>query len=74
MKKNMGSSDKTVRLIIAAVILILFFTNVVSGTFGYILLALAGIFVATSLISFCPLYALFKINTCATQENNRKVG
>lgn len=64
MKKNMGSIDKIIRLIIAAVIGVLFFTNIISGTLGIILLVLAGIFVLTSVISFCPLYTLVGINTC----------
>ena len=64
MKKNMGSADKMVRIIIAAIVAILFFTNVITGTLGIVLLALAGIFVLTSLISFCPLYAPFGISTC----------
>ena len=63
MKANMGSTDKMVRIIIAIVIAILFFTNVISGTLGIILLILAGIFVLTSLISFCPLYPLIGMNT-----------
>lgn len=72
MKKNMGTIDKAVRLIIAAVIVILFLTNVVTGVLAYVLLALAAIFVLTSLISFCPLYALFNINSCAVKENKTK--
>ena len=68
MKKNMGSADKTVRFLVAAVIVILFFTNVISGTLGIVLLVLAGVFVLTSFISFCPLYAPFKINTCKTDK------
>jgi hypothetical protein len=64
MKKNMGNADKMVRIIIAAIVAILFFTNVITGTLGIVLLALAGIFVLTSLISFCPLYAPFGISTC----------
>jgi hypothetical protein len=64
MKKNMGSTDKIIRVLIAAVIAILFFTNVISGTFGIVLLVLAGVFVLTSLISFCPLYTLIGANTC----------
>jgi hypothetical protein len=43
---------------------VLYFTKVIPGTLGIVLLALAGIFVLTSLISFCPLYAPFGINTC----------
>ncbi|MBL7935113.1 MAG: DUF2892 domain-containing protein [Bacteroidia bacterium] len=64
MKKNMGSADRIIRLIIAAVIAVLFFTNVVSGILGIILLVAAGVFALTSLISFCPLYPLVGINTC----------
>jgi len=63
MKKNMGSADKIVRFILAAIIAILFFTEVITGTLGIILLAVAGILVLTSVINFCPLYAPFKINT-----------
>lgn len=64
MKTNMGKSDKTIRFIIAAVILVLYITGIIQGTLGIILLVLAGIFVLTSLIGFCPLYAPFGINTC----------
>lgn len=60
----MGSTDKIIRLIIVAVIAVLFFTNVITGALGVILLVLAGIFTLTSLISFCPLYTLVGINTC----------
>ncbi|MEY3237631.1 MAG: hypothetical protein RI883_1732 [Bacteroidota bacterium] len=64
MKKNMGSADRIIRLVIAAIIAILFFTNVIPGTVGIVLLVLAGVFVLTSLISFCPLYLPFGLNTC----------
>ncbi|MDP4637812.1 MAG: DUF2892 domain-containing protein [Crocinitomicaceae bacterium] len=64
MKKNMGNADRIIRIIIAAVIAGLFFANIIPGVLGIILMALSGIFVLTSLISFCPLYAPFGINTC----------
>lgn len=64
MKANMGTTDRIVRVIVAAVIAGLFFSNVISGTLGYILLALAGVFVLTSVVSFCPLYAPFGLSTC----------
>lgn len=64
MKKNMGNIDKIIRILVAIVITVLFFTNVISGTLGIVLLVLAGVFVLTSLISFCPLYTLVGINTC----------
>jgi len=69
MKKNMGKTDKIVRIIIAAVIAILFFSNVITGTLGIILLVLAVVFLATSFISFCPLYLPFGLNTsCKKKE------
>lgn len=64
MKKNMGSADRIIRLLVAVVMAILFFTNIVSGILGIVLLVLAAVFVLTSFISFCPLYALFGINSC----------
>ncbi|MEM6523831.1 MAG: DUF2892 domain-containing protein [Bacteroidota bacterium] len=71
MKKNMGSADKIVRVIIAAVISVLFLTNVISGTLGIVLLALAGIFVLTSMVSFCPLYAPFGLSTCKVESQEK---
>jgi len=68
MKKNMGTADKSIRLIIAVIIGVLYFTGMVSGTLGIILLVVAGVFVLTSFISFCPLYAPFGMSTCAVKE------
>jgi hypothetical protein len=68
MKKNMGSTDKIIRIILALVIAVLYFTNVIPGTLGIILLVLAVIFLATSFISFCPLYLPFGISTCKREE------
>lgn len=69
MKKNMGSLDKAIRIVIAAVIAILYFTNVISGTAAIILGILAIIFVITSFISFCPLYLPLKISTLKKKKN-----
>ena len=63
MKKNMGSADKAIRLVIALVIVILAFTNVISGTLAWVLIILAAVFVLTSVFSFCPLYLPFGIST-----------
>ena len=68
MKKNMGSTDRVVRLVIAAVVAFLYFTNVVTGTLGLVLLILGVVFALTSFISFCPLYAPFGLNTCAVKK------
>ena len=64
MKNNMGSIDKIIRIIVAAIFGYLYFTHKVEGTLGIVLLVLGGIFLLTSIISFCPLYTLFGINTC----------
>lgn len=64
MKKNMGAIDKIIRVIIAIAFSVLFITGTVKGVLGYLLLALGAIFLLTSVISFCPLYAPFKISTC----------
>jgi len=63
IKKNMGTVDKVIRILVAVVIAVLFFTNIITGILGIVLLVLAGIFVIVSLISFCPLYLPFGINT-----------
>nr|WP_287939832.1 DUF2892 domain-containing protein [Algoriphagus sp.] len=68
MKKNMGNIDKSIRLLVAAVLTALYFLGVVDGTLGVVALVIAGVFVLTSVISFCPLYALFGINTCKTKS------
>lgn len=68
MKKNMGSTDKVIRIVIAAIIAVLYFTDNISGTLGIVLLVLAGVFVLTSFISFCPLYAPFGLSTCKIKE------
>ncbi len=64
MKKNMGSTDKIIRVLLAVVFAALYFTGTVGGTLGIVLLVLGGVFLATSLISFCPLYTILGMNTC----------
>jgi hypothetical protein len=63
MKANMGTTDKIIRIALAALVAILYFTNVITGTIGIVLLVLAAVFVLTSLISFCPLYPILGMNT-----------
>lgn len=64
MKKNMGNIDRIIRILVATIIAVLVFANVVSGILGIILLIVAGVFVLTSFVSFCPLYTLLGINSC----------
>ena len=68
MKKNMGSTDRIIRIIIAAIFAILYFTGTVTGTIGLVLLILGGVFVLTSFMSFCPLYTIFGMSTCPVKK------
>jgi len=68
MKKNLGTIDKVIRILVAVVIVALYFTQVVTGIVGIILLVLAAVFVLTSLISFCPLYWPFGIRTNKSEK------
>lgn len=73
MKKNIGSVDRIIRLVLAGLFVVLYFMDVVTGTFGIVLLVLAGIFVLTSLVSTCGLYLPFGINTtCPAKETETK--
>lgn len=63
MKKNMGTTDKIIRISIAVIIAVLYFTNTISGTLALILGAFAIIFIITSFISVCPLYIPFRLST-----------
>jgi hypothetical protein len=63
MKKNMGLIDKVIRIIIVITLLVLYFTKTIDGSIGIIAIVVSVIFLATSLISFCPLYTIFGINT-----------
>lgn len=64
MKKNVGVIDRVVRVIIAAVLAILYFAEVVTGTLGIIFLVVAAISLITAAFRFCGAYALFGVNTC----------
>ena len=64
MKKNMGVADRLIRILAAAVVAIIYFMHLINGMTAIILLAMAGIFLLTSLVSFCPLYFPFGISTC----------
>ena len=67
MKKNMGYTDRIIRLSMAALIAVLYVTNVIEGTLAMALGVVAVIFAATSFVNFCPLYSILGINTCQTK-------
>jgi len=64
MKKNMGMADRIVRILFAVVVAILFYAEVISGTLGIVLVVAGGVLLLTSVINFCPIYAIFGIRTC----------
>ena len=68
MKKNMGNTDRIIRLVLAAVFAYLYFAGIVTGTWGIVLLVLGVVFVLTSLVGFCPLYTLVGMNTCGARK------
>jgi hypothetical protein len=72
MKKNMGGTDKVFRLLIAVVLVALYFTGTVTGTLGIIGLVVAAVFTLTSVVSFCPLYSLFGFKTCKLNPSQTK--
>ena len=63
MKLNMGLVDRIIRIVLATVVAVLYFTGLISGTAAIILGIFAAIFLLTSLIGFCPLYLPLKIST-----------
>ena len=63
MRKNMGSADRVLRILVAIGIAVLYMANIISGTVAVMLLILASIFILTSFMSFCPLYLPFGIST-----------
>jgi hypothetical protein len=67
MKKNMGTVDKLIRILVAVVIAVLYFTNTISGTLAVVLLVLAGIFILTALFGVCPAYMPFGLSTKAKE-------
>jgi hypothetical protein len=66
--KNLGTIDRIVRVILALVIVGLYFAGMLSGTLAIVLLVMAGVFIITSLISTCPLYLPFGIKTCKVEK------
>lgn len=65
MQKNMGTIDRAVRILVAVVIAALIVMGQISGILAIVLGILAGVFVLTSVVGFCPLYVPFGLRTCA---------
>lgn len=64
MEKNVGKADKLIRVLISLILVGFYFSGMIHGIVGYILLAVAGVLMLTGLVNFCPLYAIMKVDTC----------
>ena len=71
MKRNMGSADRTIRVIAAAIIVVLYYIGAIPGTLGVVMILLAVLFALTSTMGFCPLYVPFGINSYQLKEKNK---
>ena len=69
MKANMGTADKIIRILLAIAVVILYYTDQISGTAAIILLIVAGIFILTSIVGFCPIYRVFGISSNKKKSN-----
>jgi len=68
MKKNVGNTDKSIRILLAIAVALMYSFDVIEGTLAYILMAIAIILLGTSLLNFCPLYRILGINTCKIKK------
>jgi Protein of unknown function (DUF2892) len=68
MKTNMGSMDRMVRLFIAVILGLSAFTGMITDTWAIVAYAVTAVFLLTSLVGFCPLYAVFGISTCSLKK------
>ncbi len=66
MKKNLGTLDRTIRIVVALAVGVLLLTGTLSGVTGIVLGVVAVVFLLTGAVSFCPLYAMFKWSTSKT--------
>lgn len=70
MKKNMGNTDRLIRLMLGVVFGILYFNNMVAAPWGLILLVIGIVFFVTGLVGFCPIYRLVGITTCPIKKTS----
>lgn len=63
MKSNLGTTDKTVRVLLALVAAVLYFTGIISGTLGIVLIVAGAVLLLTSFLNFCPLYSILGISS-----------
>ncbi len=69
MKKNVGTLDKTIRILLAAAVVLLNYFEIISGTTAIVLLVIAAVLIVTSFANFCPLYAVLGKSTCSIKND-----
>lgn len=70
MKKNMGAIDKIIRLLVALLLIVVYYMEILTGVLGIVTLVVAGVFILTSLVSVCPLYSIFGISSCPVKKES----
>jgi hypothetical protein len=70
MKRNMGNTDRIIRLLFSFVLAIIWFQNVTGGPLGVLLVLFSGIFFITSIVGVCPFYTLFGLSTYPNKRKN----
>ncbi len=63
MKRNVGKIDAIIRIVTALIISALFITHTISNAFAETAIVVGGILLITGIMNFCPVYALFRLNT-----------
>ena len=71
MIKNIGSTDKFIRMLLAAAIVLLSYLEIIQGTLAIILLVVAGILVVTSFLNVCPIYLAIGKSTATRKEDTK---
>ena len=66
MRRNMGNTDRFLRVLLAVVIILLFTQEIIVGATAYVLLAVAAIFLITAFVRICPIYRILGIQTCSS--------
>ena len=68
MKTNMGAVDRIIRLLLVAVVIVLYFTGTIHGPLAIVLGIIAAVFFITSLVGFCPAYVPLGLSTCKKRQ------
>jgi hypothetical protein len=71
LTRNIGSTDRIIRLALGIAVVILAATGVISGAAAVAGVVVGGVLIATSAVQFCPLYRLLGVSTCGAALRHR---